>query len=214
MMRCWRTILPALGLFLFLTGCQEQKEHIAPAIHDRDSVDVMTSYGVNTLVSDSGVIKYRIVAERWTVNEVKNPSRWSFEKGIFMEAFDENFHVYSYVQADTAYYYDQRKLWNLRGRVRILTKDGLRFASNEIFWDMNSHEIYSFSFSRLVTPDRTLQGTYFKSDEQMTKYVVSNTRGSFSRSDFEDAGGSQPAPSDTAAGMMRPRMTPMPKSQP
>ena len=50
---------------VLLASCQEQKEHTAPAIHDRDSVSMMTSYGVNTLISDSGVIKYRIVAERW-----------------------------------------------------------------------------------------------------------------------------------------------------
>ena len=43
-----------------VTSCTEEREHTAPAIHDRDSVAMMTSYGVNTLISDSGVIKYRI----------------------------------------------------------------------------------------------------------------------------------------------------------
>ena len=55
-----------------LAACQNPVEHTAPAIHNRDSVAMMTSYGVNTLISDSGVIKYRIVTERWEVNT--NPS--------------------------------------------------------------------------------------------------------------------------------------------
>ena len=59
--------------------CSEQKEHTAPAIHERDSASVMTSYGVNTLISDSGVIKYRIVTERCEVNEIRIPTRWIFE---------------------------------------------------------------------------------------------------------------------------------------
>ena len=43
---------------LFFPSCgEEAKEHIAPAIYPRDSVSMMTSYGVNTLISDSGVIK-------------------------------------------------------------------------------------------------------------------------------------------------------------
>ena len=50
-------------LLTFVASCDERKEHIASAIRDRDSVSMMTSYGVNTLISDSGVIKYRIVAE-------------------------------------------------------------------------------------------------------------------------------------------------------
>ena len=87
---------------MILGGCTEVHEHTAAAIHDRDSVSVMTSYGVNTLISDSGVIKYKIITERWDVNTIKNPSRWTFEKGVFFEQFDEKFHVQAYIQADTA----------------------------------------------------------------------------------------------------------------
>ena len=168
-------------------SCQEQVEHTAPAVFARDSADVMVSWGVNTLISDSGVIKYRIVCEKWEVNENKNPSRWTFDKGIFLEQFDEKFHIQAYIQCDTAYYYDKKKLWELRSHVRIRTKDGLRFMSNQLFWDQMTHELYSHVFSRLITPDRTLQGTYFRSDEKMTHYFVSNSKGSFSQNDFENA---------------------------
>lgn len=177
-----------LAAALVLFGCEEQKEHTAGAIYSRDSVAVMTTWGVNTLISDSGVIKYRIVTERWEVNQAKNPSRWTFDKGLFLEQFDDKFHVQSYVQCDTAYYYDQLHLWELRSRVRVLTKDGLRFASEQLFWDENRHELYSYVFSRLVTPERTLQGTYFRSDEKMTRYYVSNSRGSFERGDVDGTG--------------------------
>ena len=176
-----------VGFFL-LASCEGQKEHTAPAVHDRDSASMMISYGVNTLISDSGVIKYRIVTERWEVNTVRNPSRWIFEKGLFFEQFDEKFHVQSYIQCDTAYYYDQKKLWELRSRVSILTKDGLRFTSQQLFWDQASHELYSNVPSRLVTPDRTLEGTYFRSDERMTRYFVSNSRGSFEKTDIAGKG--------------------------
>lgn len=179
-----------LAAALVLFGCEEQKEHTAGAIYSRDSVAVMTTWGVNTLISDSGVIKYRIVTERWEVNQAKNPSRWTFDKGLFLEQFDDKFHVQSYVQCDTAYYYDQLHLWELRSRVRVLTKDGLRFASEQLFWDENRHELYSYVFSRLVTPERTLQGTYFRSDEKMTRYYVSNSRGSFERGDVDGTGSS------------------------
>lgn len=165
-------------------SCENRKEHIASAILDRDSVAMMTSYGVNTLISDSGIIKYRIVAERWEVNVARNPSRWTFDKGLFLEQFDEKFHVESYIQCDTAYYFDQLKLWELRSRVRILTKSGLRFSSEQLYWDERSHELYSNVYSHLVTPERELQGSYFRSNENMTKYYVSNSKGSFEKSDF------------------------------
>jgi hypothetical protein len=161
---------------------------------------MMVSYGVNTLISDSGVIKYRIISERWEVNTLKNPSRWIFEKGIFMEQYDKTFHVEGYIQADTAWYYDQLKLWELRGRVSIRNVNGLVFRSEELFWDGIKHEFYSHQFSRLVTPERTLEGTYFRSDEQMMHYEVSNSVGSFVTDDMEGEDNSTPptaAPSGT-----------------
>ena len=146
---------------------------------------MMVSYGVNTLISDSGVIKYKIVTERWDVNTVKQPTRWTFEKGIFLEQFDEKFHVEGYITADTAWYYDQLKLWELRGRVHIRNVNGLIFDSEELFWDGIRHEFYSHKFSKVVTPERTMQGTYFRSDEHMTHYEVTNSVGSFMSEDFD-----------------------------
>ena len=195
----------AMLLCACIAACDEQKAHTAPAIYERDSVSMMTSYGVNTLISDSGVIKYKIVAERWDVNTVRQPSRWTFEKGIFMEQFDEQFHVEGYIQADTAWYYDQQKLWELRGRVLIRNVNGLVFRSEEFFWDGIRHEFYSHKFSRVVTPERTLEGTYFRSDEHMTHYEVTNSVGSFQSSDMEgeqdqsSSKSSSAAPADSAA---------------
>lgn len=200
-----------------MASCEEQKEHTAAAIRDRDSVSVMTSYGVNTLISDSGVIKYRIVTERWDINQVRNPQRWTFDKGVFLEQFDENFHVQSYIQADTAYYFNEQRLWELRSRVRILTKDGVQFSSEQLFWDENKHELYSHVFSHLVTPTRDLRGSYFRSDEKMTHYVVSNSAGSFEKGDF--GGGSTVADSarqaqDSLQQAVRSAATPQRKTVP
>ena len=202
-----------MAVGVFFASCEQQKEHTAPAIHDRDSVSMMTSYGVNTLISDSGVIKYRIVTERWEVNTVRNPSRWIFEKGVFFEQFDEKFHVQSYIQCDTAYYYDQKRLWELRSRVSILTKDGLRFTSQQLFWDEAEHELYSYVHSKLVTPERTLEGNFFRSDERMTKYTVTNTRGSFEKGDIAGTGDTIASAPDTVKAAVRQQARPVRRNQ-
>ena len=172
---------------LFVVACNEPQEHTAPAVNPEDSVSMMTSYGVNTLISDSGVIKYRIVTEQWDVNTAKQPSRWEFMKGIFFEQFDEQFHVQGYIQADTAWYFDQQKLWKLRGRVSIRNVNGLIYKSEELYWDGQRHEFYSNVFSRVITPERSIQGAYFRSDEQMNHYFISNSKGSFVTSDVDDS---------------------------
>ena len=187
-------------IFLFPACGEEAKEHTAAAIHEHDSVSMMTTYGVNTLISDSGVIKYRIVTERWDVNTIRQPNRWEFIKGVFFEQFDEQFHVQAYIQADTAWYYDKIKLWKLRGRVRIRNNNGLIYRSEELYWDGIRHEFYSNVFSRVITPERTLEGTYFRSDERMTHYTVSNSKGSFipeENKDEDNSNNSNTSPADT-----------------
>lgn len=168
-------------LFLALTACEEEHEHTAPAIRDKDSVPTMVTYGVNTLISDSGVIKYRIVAERWEVNDKKNPSRWIFDKGIVLTQFDLKKHVLGYITCDTAYYFDKERLWELHGRVRIHTKDSVYFQSEELYWNEQNHEIWSHKYSHVKSPSREMEGTWFKSNERMTNYEIRMAKGSFER---------------------------------
>lgn len=200
-------------IFLAVCSCNSPQEHTAAAINERDSVAMMTSYGINTMISDSGVMKYRIIAERWEVNENRNPPRWYFSRGLFLEQFDEQLHIEAFIQSDTAYYFTNQKLWHLIGNVRVRTVTGTRFTSEELYWDQNSHELYSNLFSHLVTPEREMQGSYFRSDEQMTRYYVSNSKGSFEKNDFDKTKDSEPAtttaPSDSTA-----QQPDIPKQQP
>jgi len=173
-----RIIITLFAILLTTTACNEVHEHTAPAINDRDSVSMMTTYGINTLISDSGVVKYRMVAERWDVNVLKQPNKWTFDKGVFLEQYDKKFNPMAYIQCDTAYYYDKLKIWELRGRVVYKTTDGMTYRGEELYWDEGKHELYSNVFSHVVTPERELQGASFRSDEAMRHYTVSNSKGS------------------------------------
>lgn len=169
-----------------LFSCHEKVEHVAESISPQDSLPFMHSKGINTLISDSGVMRYRMVAEEWDIyNTGRQPATWKFMKGLLMERFDENFHVDLYIQSDTAYLHQQRT-WELRGRVVIRNMRNEVFLTEELFWDMNTHEIWNHAFMRIITPERELQGTEFRSNEQMTRYSVSNSSGAFPVSDTEN----------------------------
>ena len=136
-----------------------------------------------------------------------------------MEQFDEKFHIEGYIQADTAWYYDQLKLWELRGRVRLRNVNGLKFQSEELYWDGMAHELYSNKYSKVITPERTLEGTYFRSDENMRHYTVSNSKGSFIKSDMDNkeetspdnTTGNESTPADTIQKEQRQKAVPQKK---
>lgn len=180
---------------LCLFACEEKIDHSAPAVNERDSASMMVSWGVNTLISDSGVMRYRMIAERWEVNTVKNPSFWFFDKGLVLEEFDPQLHVQAYITCDTAWYYDQLRIWELRGNVHIRTNDGTRFSSEELYWNQFNHKLYSYKFSTLTTKDSHMEGTHFESDEpdnggNLNHYLIDNTKGYFKASDMHEKKGS------------------------
>lgn len=174
-----RNLLPILLVFLLaLTGaCGTDAPPTGSAIRGRDSLPVMTTYGVSKLISDSGVVKYKLVAEEWRYYDRTQPARQEFPKGIFMERYDKAFKVDMYLTADTAYCYDNY-LWELRGRVFVCERTkGITYSSEQLYWDTRNHRLYSHTYMHIVTPDRDLQGDWFEANDQLSDYHVKQTRG-------------------------------------
>lgn len=164
---------------LMILSCNEDEGSFAPAIEVRDSLPILKSRGVSTLISDSGIIRYKIIAEEWYIYDRRNPSFWAFEKGLFIEKFDDKFHVEAYVNADTAYYYDKQELWELRGRVQVKNLKGETFKTSLLYWDQRKHELYSDRYMEIKGETQELSGYNFRSDEQMTNYSIHSSKGAF-----------------------------------
>lgn len=173
-----------LGILCFLCACAGEKEHTAEAVSKKDSTIFMTANGVSTLISDSGVIRYKLIAENWQIHSNTTPMTWKFFHGFFMERYDQAHNVDLYVQADTAYLHRQ-DTWELRGRVIVKNLQGTLFLTEELFWDMNKKEIYNNVPMDIYMPDRELHGTKFRSNEAMTDYIVLNSSGYIPASDTE-----------------------------
>lgn len=136
-------VLTAMVMFLLFSSCSGGKKDLGAAITERDSLPVMDTRGVTTLVSDSGVTRYRVNTEEWLIFDRKSPSYWAFEKGIYLEKFDSLFQVEASIKADTAYHYDKERLWKLMGNVHIQNLKGEKFDTELLYWDQNKHKVYS-----------------------------------------------------------------------
>lgn len=161
-----------------LLSCEDGRPPTAPAVKMRDSAAIMTSYGVSKLISDSGLIRYKIVTEEWRVYDRTTPSRHYFPKGLLLERFNPKFHIEMYITADTAYWYDQN-LWELRGRVKVWNEDGSVYTSNLLYYDMRRHEFYSNAYAHFKTPDREVECYSFSADEKMRHYYLTNVKATF-----------------------------------
>ena len=172
-------VLGAMVMLLLFSSCSGKKKELGDAIIERDSMAVMDTRGVTTLVSDSGVTRYRINTEEWLVFDRKNPPYWAFEKGVYLEKFDSIFQVEASIKADTAYFFNKEELWKLMGNVHIQNLKGEQFDTELLYWDQRAQRIYSDEFIRIEQPDRIITGHGFESNQQMTVYTIRKPEGIF-----------------------------------
>ncbi len=171
-----RTIAAAIVLPLFVISCDGEQATYS-AIENRDSLAVMSTYGVNTVISDSGRISYRIEAEEWLIFDRRKPPFWAFEKGVYLEKFDDSLRVEATIECDTAYYYSEQKLWKLIGDVDIRNPNDERFSTEIMYWDQEKEEIYSDAYIKIEQKDQTTEGIGFSSNQNMTRWEIKNTKG-------------------------------------
>ncbi len=173
----------ATVMLLLLPSCDDKHKNLVDAIREQDSVPDMRTTGVTTFISDSGLIRYKIIASEWLIYSRVDSPYWAFKKGIYLEKFDTLFHIDASIKADTAYYYDQKRLWELRSNVHIRSQKGDKFDTQLLYWDQRTERIYSDQFIRIEQVDKILTGYGFDSNQQMTEYQIFNNTGIFTVED-------------------------------
>lgn len=147
-----------------------------------DSIETptMVTSDVNMLISDSGVIKYKVQSPIWYVfeNDVTN-KYWYFPEGIHLDQIDTTFTTEFSIEADTAYNYETKQIWHLINNVKVHSTSGEFFQSNDLFWDLRDHKVYTDSFIHIERPDAIIEGFGFTSNDAFTKYEIRQTSGIF-----------------------------------
>lgn len=179
-------VLFTAAMVLSLQSCLSDDGPKGPDIGVHDSVPVLKSIGVSSFISDSGIIRYRIISEDWFVYDKREPKYWLFEKGLYMEQFNRDFHVEAFISCDTAFYFYEQDKWELRGRVFVKNLKGETFRTSLLYWDRREHVVYSPAHMDIDGETQALHGNNFRSNEQMTDYLIHNSVGKFPLGETEE----------------------------
>ncbi|GHT77835.1 hypothetical protein AGMMS50262_19830 [Bacteroidia bacterium] len=132
---------------------------------------------VTSLISDSGITRYRMQTAVWDIYTGDTLSYWYFPEGVYLEKFDSIFTVEGSIKADTAYYFQEKDLWRLVGNVKIQNLAGYRFETDELFWNkkeppFSKNAIYTDKFVRIENGDRIVTSIGLRSNQDMTDYTL------------------------------------------
>lgn len=167
-------ILIAAGIIFFsLFSCGGEKKEFINTPYDRESIPSMVTDSVTELISDSGVIRYKMLTDKWIVYDNSSDPHWFFPEGLYLEQFDTALNIEATIKADTAWNYTQRKLWKLKGNVFVRNAQDETFASQELYWDDRQGKVYSNEYIEINRPNKLmLRGKGFESNQQMTVYKI------------------------------------------
>lgn len=172
-------LLSATLLTALLPACKEAKRPTVVTPSNPDSIVTMKTTDVMTLISDSGMTRYRITTKLWLMYEEARRPNWKFPYGLFLEKFDDNFKVEATIRCDSAVYFKSEKMWQLDGDVVIRNTKKELIETEQIIWDQGFHQVRSDSFVHIERSDRILEGYGFRSDENFRNYMIKNTSGIF-----------------------------------
>ena len=170
-------------------ACADDKRETIAISADPETFPTMRTINVSTLISDSGYTRYHITTPLWLMFEEAREPHWSFPDGMFIVQFNDSLQETGTFTSDTATYYSAKKLWQFDRNVRMRNIDGDRFLTQQLFWDQNTHKVYSDSFIHIERADRIIEGYGFVSNETMTSYTIKNPSGIFPTGDFVSDGG-------------------------
>lgn len=186
-------------LLLVLPSCGKEKKDIVEVAFDPETTYTLKSTDVSSLISDSGITRYRIEAKEWYVFDKAIEPFQYFPEGIYIEKFDSIFQTEASIKADTAYNYNKKGLWKAIGNVVVESLEGERFETSLLYWDQKEEKVYSDQYIRIEQADKIITGIGFESNQNMTQYKIFNSQGIFPVSDTpqDSTRASAAAPADS-----------------
>lgn len=171
------SVLVILAILFFSCGQKGISEGTETLPREQEAALITDT--ISTLISDSGITRYRIEAPHWMVYDRTEPPYQEFPDGIYMEQFDQDLTVKAQLKADYAHYDETAQIWTLRGNVHALNRKGEQFDSPEMKWNQKTKRVYSDTTIHITREKSIITGVGFDSNEEMTQYTILNPTGVF-----------------------------------
>ena len=192
----WKETVAIVFLLFFVFSCvsnSDKADKIA-AVTDRTKIPRLHATEITTVISDSGITRYRISASRWDIYDRAMPPYWEFPKGIHLERFDQSLKVDANIHSLYAKFNENEQLWELRGMVRAINLQGELFETEQLFWNQRQEKFYSDTLIKITQATRIITGIGFESNQTMSKYLIKRPQGIFPVNDKEGDGSTNTAP--------------------
>lgn len=119
------------------------------------------------------------------------------DSGLKVDFYNDSLQLQSILTAKKGWYYEKTNDIVVRDSVVVVTVEGRRLLTDELYWDPKKQQFYTDKPARIITPTQDLTGKYgLVAPGDLSWYTFHSVSGSLVDSTFRSAG----QPDSTAAG--------------
>jgi len=164
---------------LTIISCESNKPEEIKAVTNLQDIPALILTNLETVVNDSGIVKYKFIAPELYQYDKKQQPYIDFPKGLTVIIYTPTGDIDAKIQSKWAKYLVKEKLWELKNDVVAINQKGDILNTEQLFWNEIKESVYSELYTKITTKTQILTGIGFESNQTLTKYTFHKPQGIF-----------------------------------
>ena len=169
-----------LAVLFFNLACTSNKPEDINAIEADQNTPSLELVDFETMISDSGKIKYHIITPLLLNYDKAEEPYKEYPKGGHIITYDSIGGISAQIKCKYAIFKDKTQLWDLRNDVEAVNDEGVVFNTEQLFWDQKIGLLYTEKFIKITTKDEIITGYGFTAKENLKEYRLNKMSGTIS----------------------------------
>jgi len=165
------------GAAILFYGCGSNNIEQIKAFYTTENLPVLEATNFETLVTDSGQIRYSLKAPKLLRFEDEGRSYTEFPEGMELVQFDANNTITLTITADYAKQFIADDKWEAKNNVVVTNAQGDTLKTEHLIWEEKKEIIHTEEFVRIISPDKIITGIGLKSDLSFQTWKIKDPKG-------------------------------------
>lgn len=166
------------GTAILFYACEDNEIAKIKPIESTDNLPIMEASNFETLITDSGQVRYFLKAPKLLRFENEGKTYSEFPEGIKLIKYDASKKVISSITASYAKQFLKEQRWEAKNNVVVTNAKGDSLKTDHLIWDEKAEKIETEEYVKIISEDRIITGIGLTSDQDMLNWKIKNPKGS------------------------------------
>jgi len=156
-----------VGTAILFYACEDNEIAKIKPIESTDNLPFMEASNFETLITDSGQVRYSLEASKLFVYENEGKNYKEFPEGMKLIEYDNNKDVISSITANYAKQFIKEQRWEAKNNVIVTNAKGDTLKTEYLIMDEKTQKIETEEYVTIISEDKIINGIGLTSDLDM-----------------------------------------------